>query len=161
MQVQSVRVKRLFNLGSYENEEIGFEARVEEGESPEQVTGQFFLKILEAEEFLDAYRKVLGRIDRLEHSVERETREVANLTESLENMKLELEELERTGETGNYDQRMRRACTRDSFKHTSESRERTETSLREHKKKLDAALELRGHMEKRISQGKFDLKELV
>ena len=123
MKVERVEYSRLFNLPNYQNERIGFSVVVGDKENPEKILGELFFKIERIEEKFNLYRDmkealarllreldnlierrlfVMEKIKELEDAVEKEKHSaspnactIQNLSESLENQKDRLQEIEK------------------------------------------------------------------
>jgi len=123
MKVERVEYSRLFNLPNYQNERIGFSVVVEDNDNPEEVLGKLFFKIERIKEKFDLYRDlkeaftrlsrelddlmkervfVMKKIKELEDAIEQEKHSaspnactIQNLSESLENQKDRLQEIEK------------------------------------------------------------------
>ena len=152
MRVKEVVYSRLFNIGDYSNERIGFKAEIEDGETPEQVIGQLVERVLAIEESLTLYRDLLrkradyeGRVEATERDLERAYEKLAGL--EAERIKLDEEVDERA--------RCRLISVEDEIKRTLEGIESIKNSLRGYAQKHNEVLRLLKVVREQIVRGEF------
>jgi len=152
LRVKEVVYSRLFNIGDYSNERIGFKAEIEDGETPEQVIGQLVERVLAIEESLTLYRDLLrkradyeGRVEATERDLERAYEKLAGL--EAERIKLDEEVDERA--------RCRLISVEDEIKRTLEGIESIKNSLRGYAQKHNEVLRLLKVVREQIVRGEF------
>jgi len=157
MRIKEVQYQRLFTLGKYNNERIGFVAEVEENEDADKVLGELFFKVLDVEDCLEAYRRLLEEKDRIERSISCTQHEIARLDRQISEMKVTIDELVEKIEKGDIDAKLRHACETRSLKSLQEEREEETKRLEEltkERNKIEKYIEV---LKQNIKNGKFKL----
>ena len=152
MKVKEVVYSRLFNIGDYSNERIGFKAEIEDGENPEQVIGQLMERVLVIEESLALYRELLRKRENYERCVESSERDLERAYEKL--AKLEAERI-KLDEEKDERARCRLISIEDEIKDTLERIKTIKESLRGYAQKHNEALKLLREVRERIIRGEF------
>ena len=157
MKVKEVQYQRLFTLGSYNNERIGFVAEVDGEEDAGKVLGELFFKVLDVEDCLEAYRRLLEEQNRIELKAKTVQQRIASLEKHISEMKITVDELVEKIKTGDIDARLRHACETRSLKSLEEEKEENIKELKEitkEKNKIEKQLEV---LRRNIKNGTFKL----
>jgi len=67
MKIKSVRYERLFNVGDYQNETIGFIADVDEKENPNTAIAKLYDMVTKINRAMNELRRIAGRLQTLEN----------------------------------------------------------------------------------------------
>ncbi|MCD6402401.1 hypothetical protein J7L36_00900 [bacterium] len=157
MKIKEVQYQRLFTLGKYNNERIGFIAEVEENEDADEVLGQLFFKILDVEDCLEAYRRLLEEKDKMEYSINNVQHRIAYLSKQISEMKVTIHELVEKIQKGDIDAKLRHACETRSLKSLQQEKEKETKRLEElirEKKEIEKYIEI---LKQNIKKGEFKL----
>ena len=155
MKVKEVQYQRLFTLGSYNNERIGFVAEVNGEEDAGKVLGELFFKVLDVEDCLEAYRRLLEDQNRIRYDVGSVRQRIARLDERIAEMSELIEKIEK-GEADD-DAKLRFACETRSLKSLRGEREAKAKELKElirQRDKIEKQLEV---LRRNIKNGTFKL----
>lgn len=161
MKIREVRFEKLFSLAKYNNERIGLTAEVEEGEDADKVVGELHFKILDIEDCLNAYRKVLEDLDYASDSFESKQSQILSLKEDAVNLKVKIAELLVAAEKGEVDARMQHACSGQSYKDLQERIARYEKEAKELDESVQRLAEVKQELRDRIKAGRFTLEGLT
>jgi len=152
VRVKEVVYSRLFNIGDYSNERIGFKAEVEDGENPEQVIAKLAEKVLIIEECFSLYRSLLKAresyanvVDGKEKELKRRYKRLAEL--EAERIRLDEEKDERA--------RCRIIPIEDEIKQVLKDIEEIKNELRSYVEKHNDTLRLLREARERILNGEF------
>ena len=118
MQIKTVHYERLFTLGNYQNEKIGFSADLHKHDNAEAVLGQLFGKVTESEHFLCIFRNAIDEEESMSQRIDRQKCRVANSEQQIQQMKISMTELAEKLQkgTGDVDDHLRHACSGTSLK---------------------------------------------
>lgn len=163
MEIKTVTVDKLFSLGNYCNERIGFTANIAESEDPQAAAAQLFLKITQVEDFFNMYRQVIDETNRAENSIVHLKRRIENTTAEVGRMKITIEELNATIAQGGdvTEERLNHACRSKSYKQVKEQLDRETTELSAYEQALTELKSLRDTLKGRIAQGVFNTDGLT
>jgi len=157
MKIKEVQYQRLFTLGKYNNERIGFVAEVDGNEDADKALGELFFKVLDVEDCLEAYRSLLEQRDRIELEINSVHHHIARLDRDISEMKVTIDELVEKIEKGDIDAKLRHACETRSLKSLQEEREEQTKRLEEltrEKNKIEKHIEI---LKQNIKNGNFKL----
>ena len=70
MRVKEVVYSRLFTIGDFNNERIGFKVELDDNDDPERVLGLLVEKVLAIEDTLALYRELLRKVETYEKAIE-------------------------------------------------------------------------------------------
>jgi chromosome segregation ATPase len=161
MKVDRACYERLFSLPGYNNEKIRLEAQLEEGETEGKVIGGLFFQVLKMEEVIEAFRSIQGKIEQVFHAKENKKGTIRHLESSIADMKLKIRELEKQiSEGGEIDEKLRHACSTQSYKGLSESLKQAQADLEELSKKEQLLIEARDILKTRLQNGELSLEGL-
>ena len=160
MKIKEVYFEKLFSLEKYNNERIGLHAEVEQGEDADKVIGELNMKIVDVEDCLETYRRLLLGIDYSSRQFDDTQTTIRHTKERMKDMKLTIEQLALQGEKGDIDARLRHACERDSYKRLSESLAGNEEVLEEIDKKMKQLIKIKDTLKQRIKDGIFKIDDL-
>lgn len=161
MKVERACYERLFSLPDYNNEKIRLDAQVEEGETEEKIIGALFFKVLKMEECIEAYRTIQGKIERVFHVKENKKTTIRDLESNIADMKIQIQELQKQISKGEgIDEKLRHACSRQSYKGLKESLKQALIDLKELLEKEKLLIEAREKLRKRLQDGELSLEEL-
>jgi len=159
MKVKEVLYHRLFTIGEYNNEKIGFRAEVGEDDNPDQVTGHLFIKVLKIEQVLSKYREMLSEVEHCKDQRERYQSLLDNTKIKADKMKIDLAEIKKKLDAGeDIDERLRHACSAQSYKSVREQIENYTEDLKAWDERLDKAIDNEAKLEKRIKEGNFTIE---
>jgi len=159
MKIKEVQYQRLFTLGNYNNERIGFVAEVDDNENADRVLGELFFKVLDVEDCLEAYRRLLEDRDRIEREINCVHHHIARLDRDISEMKVTIDELVEKIEKGDVDAKLRHACETRSLKSLQEEREQETKRLEEltrKKNEIEKQIEV---LKQNIKNGNFKLPQ--
>ena len=160
MRIKEVQYQRLFTLGNYNNERIGFVAEVNENEDANKVLGELFFKVLDVEDCLETYRFLLRRLDSIEEQIVSTERDIARTQSRITELKITIDELVEKIKQGDYDARLRHACETESLKELRKRLEDYTNLLKEQKKQRKELEEKLRELRNRIQNGNFSLEGL-
>jgi len=159
MPVKEVSYQRLFTLGNYNNEKIGIIATIGEGENPDKVIGQLCLKVFSIEEVLETYRDMVAEVFHCEEQVVRHQSLVETTENKIVKMKVDLAELGKAlKEKREIDERLRHACSTQSYKSLKTTLETYKKDVEAWKKRLTKAKENQKILQQRIDEGNFTVE---
>ena len=157
MQIKTVHYERLFTIGNYQNEKIGFSADLDKHDDAEAILGQLFGKVTESQHFLCIFRNAIDEEEYMSQRIDRQKARVANTEQQIQQMKISMTELAEKLQkgTGDVDDHLRHACTGTSLKDLTAQLNRERQQLRDllaHEEKLtEFILEINS----RIGTGNF------
>ena len=162
MRIKEVVYSRLFNIGDYSNERIGFKAVIEEGDNPEQVLAELAERVLAFEESLAYYRELLRKKMDSAGLVEAHERKLENLYKKLAKLEIERVKLD---EEEDQKAKCRIISIEDEIKQTLEKIEYVKESLRNSAQKHNEALRLLKALREQLIRGEiarppFETKEI-
>jgi len=152
MRVVEVVYSRLFNIGDYSNERIGFKAIIEDNDNPEQVIAQLAERVLIIEESLSHYRSLLRARESYENVVYSKEKELARMYKKL--AQLEAERL-RIDDEQDEMAKCRIIPIEKEIKQVLEDIEEIKKDLRDYAKKHNETLRLLKETRERILKGEF------
>ena len=152
MRVVEVVYSRLFNIGDYCNERIGFKAIIEDNDNPEQVIAQLAERVLIIEESLSHYRSLLRARESYENVVYSKEKELARMYKKL--AQLEAERL-RIDDEQDEMAKCRIIPIEKEIKQVLEDIEEIKKDLRDYAKKHNETLRLLKETRERILKGEF------
>jgi len=159
MPVKEVSYQRLFTIGNYNNEKIGLIATIPEGENPDKVIGQLCLKVFSLEEVLNTYRDMVTEVWHCKEQIQRHGDLVDNTESQIAKMKVDLAELDKAlKEQREIDERLRHACSRQSYKSLKQSLENYKKDLEAWKSRLKKAIMNQTILQDRINEGNFTVE---
>jgi len=163
LQIDSVSYSRLFSLGKESgNERFDFHAKVGEGENPDVVMGQLFLKTAAVEKTLDEYRNTLYSVSRLSDDIKNLQEGIGSLQSEISRKRVELQRLAgKTYEELSELEVERNFCDYRNIKGLIESRARNEEELDRKVKELDELVAKRDSLLQRIREGRFEEAQVV
>lgn len=158
--IRKVQYQRLFSFGQYENERIGFEAEVNDGQEPEAVLGELYLKVMAVEDALEAYRSLHANCYQLHERRQHAQHRVASISAEIKEMKVKISEIDRMLQEGTLevDEKLRHACDRRSLKTLQDNLKLAEEDYKQTKERLLKAQRERDTLRERIKEGYFSLK---
>lgn len=155
MRVKEVRFEKLFSIGDFNNERIGFTVELAEDDDEKKVLGELYFRVVQIEECLQALRDIEREVRSLEY--EREDCELRvkasrSCVEALE------EKLRLIMESS--DERLKGFYESELKKHESELMElkTREDELRRINARLEELKRAREELKGRIRDGEFTLK---
>lgn len=160
MRIKEVRFEKLFSLAKYNNERIGFTAEIGKGDNPDKVVGQLHFKILDVEDCLCAYRRVINKIDYASEKFERTRSNLMDTEQRIKQTKIEIEELVEQSRTGDVDARLKHACSGQSYKILCENLEAQKKQLEEANIQLKKLVSAKETLRGRIKNGNFSLEDV-
>ena len=159
MKIKEVQYQRLFTLGNYNNERIGFVAEVDDNEDADKALGELFFKVLDVEDCLEAYRSLLEQRDRIELEINSIHHHIARLDRDISEMKVTIDELVEKIEKGDIDAKLRHACETRSLKSLQEEREQETKRLEELTRKKNEIEKQIESLKQNIKNGNFKLPQ--
>ena len=160
MRIKEVQYQRLFTLGNYNNERIGFVAEVNENEDANKVLGELFFKVLDVEDCLETYRFLLRRIININEQIEHTERDIARTQSRIAELKVTIDELVEKIKKGDYDARLRHACEPESLKTLNERLEDYKNLLEKQNRERKELQQKLNELAERIKNGNFSLEGL-
>lgn len=160
MRIKEVRFEKLFSLAKYNNERIGFVAEVEEGENADKVAGELHFKILAIEDCLNAYRRILNRLESFVSQFESKKRDIKRLQKDIVEKKIHIEEVAKRLQKGelDVDEKLRHACDRESYKDMKKRLEEYQAEANKLDGEIQRLVESKEELSSRIKQGNFSVE---
>lgn len=158
----NVRYSRLFSLGNYQNEKIGFGTEVDEKDA-DTTLGLFFMKVIGIEKMLQRYRGALNDCEMTASNLMHTKRNISQKEQQISDMKIKIGEIARKLEKGELDddevtdKRLRHACDARSLKQMKASLQDLWNRKDELEETLKKSYEISAEIENRIKAGNFSL----
>ena len=95
MKIKSVRYERLFNVGEYQNETIGFIADVEEKEKPEIALSKLYQMVTDANKSINKLREIANKLYSLQRDDGYYCSSIHYTEHEIERAKIHLSDLEK------------------------------------------------------------------
>ena len=153
MRVKEVVYSRLFNIGDYSNERIGFKVEVEEGESPEEVVTKLAEKVIILEQNLALYRELQGQVGNLKRKVDYRSEDLEELYKRLAELEIERAKID---EAKDEKERCRIISIEEEIKDVLDRIENKKEELRAVVKSYNEVLEKFNELEKKILSGQIE-----
>ena len=150
--MKEVEYSRLFNIGDYSNERIGFRVEISEGEKPEIVIGNLFMRVLEIEDGLSRYREVLRDLSNADSNIKSWTYQLEQALIRMADLEKSLIEMEESDEADDF---CRIKSVREQMERELKNIERAKEKIREFVREYNRLKKEVEEIKQAISTGDF------
>ena len=161
MKVNRVFYQRLFTFSQYENERIGFDVELEDGDNAKQIIGNLFFEVMNIEEAFEAYRQTFSALANLADHIQHQQLHISRIKNNMDAKRATIDQLAERGTEGDVEARLQRVCEMKSMESLKEDLARAEKRMREYLKRRGELRKIQENLKKQVKHGQFYLSSKV